>query len=247
MKNIILFLFVAFSLISCTHVYYAPNTPNVPLFSQKGETRINALFSTTSSSAGTGGELQAAHAVGRNAAIMINAFAARSSNEVEKGKGRYLEFGMGGFRTPVRANSWVGEVYGGGGIGTVRYDFENKNNSKVNFSRFFLQPSLGYRIKNFEAAFVPRLSFVHWTVKEANFTSQDQGSAIEITAIRDFPNFISFEPTILIRGGGEHVKLQLAVTGLHSKRGQSAMLLERSNVSLGISINLDSRKGGKKE
>jgi hypothetical protein len=45
MKRLICLLMITAAMSSCVHVYYAPNTPNAPLLSEKGETRINALYS----------------------------------------------------------------------------------------------------------------------------------------------------------------------------------------------------------
>ena len=76
MKLLILLSVVLCLLTSCQHIYYAPNTSNAPLFSEKGETRVNGLYSTGGDSEYDGAEFQFAHAVSKNAAVIANAFTA---------------------------------------------------------------------------------------------------------------------------------------------------------------------------
>ena len=72
MKQTIFLLCTVVCAASCTHVYYAPNTANVPLLSQKGETLINGLYSEGSLSTFSGGEFQVATAVSSHVGIMAN-------------------------------------------------------------------------------------------------------------------------------------------------------------------------------
>src|SRR5687767_8827080 len=105
MKNFIGLLIITAGMTSCAHVYYAPNTPNVPLFTEKGETRINALYASGGNiSSFQGGEIQLAHAVSENVGIMVNGLAGGRTETVsdwdwtstgtheESGNGSYLEF-----------------------------------------------------------------------------------------------------------------------------------------------------------
>jgi hypothetical protein len=58
MKLFIVMIATFFCLSSCHHVYYAPNTPNAPLLSKKGESRINAFYAAGADSKFGGVELQ---------------------------------------------------------------------------------------------------------------------------------------------------------------------------------------------
>src|SRR5690242_14995715 len=59
---------------SCTQLYYAPNTPNSPLLSQKGEVRLNGNYAAGLSPVNqySGAEFQGATAVSKHAGIMMN-------------------------------------------------------------------------------------------------------------------------------------------------------------------------------
>lgn len=257
-----LFAFALF-IASCTHVYYAPNTANAPLLSEKGETRINALYSAGGASEFTGGELQFAHAVHKNFALMVNGMAVSRSDEVstwrldpnwnvvtehhtEKGKGSYIEFASGYFKTLDKKRKWVFETYGGFGVGSANNDYGFGDHSKVNSTKIFIQPSFGYKTKYFEMAFVPKLSFVNWELKEksVSHTNNDYLRA-DFTSIENHPHFALFEPSWLLRAGGALFKVQAAVSYSGVSMGSSAPvgdLTEDLNASIGISINLKPSK-----
>ena len=239
---------------SCHHVYYAPNTTNAPLLSEKGETRINALYSSGNTSEFNGGELQFAHAVSKHMGIMVNGFIAGKSEEIsdwnwnqnsshkEKGSGSNVEFAGGYFKSFDERKKWIGELYGGFGLGSVTNEYGYGDRSKVNSTKIFLQPSIGYKLKNFEFAVVPKVSLINWRIKENRISSSENESAKdEMKAIGQKQNFIAFEPALLVRGGGENFKLQLGLSFSDYKSASTyytESLIETLNASIGISINL---------
>lgn len=240
---------------SCTHVYYAPNTANAPLLSEKGETRINALYSAGGVSEFSGGELQLAHAISKNVGLMVNGMAVSKSEEItdwsfnsgttgshtEKGNGSYIEFAGGYFKTFDKSKKLVFETYGGIGFGTANNDYSFSAHSKVNSTKFFLQPSIGYKLRYFEMAVVPKVSFVNWNVKEARISNQSDNDAQEIAAIQSKPHFVAFEPALLLRAGGKDFKAQATLSFSNGPSGSGYMmddLIETLNASIGISINL---------
>ena len=83
MKRFLLLLSIAAITASCHHVYYAPNTPNRPMLTEKGETRINANYVSGADSEFEGGEVQIAHAVKENLGLMANFFTASKSETVD--------------------------------------------------------------------------------------------------------------------------------------------------------------------
>jgi hypothetical protein len=239
---------------SCYHVYYAPNTANAPLLAEKGETRINALYTTGGDSDFDGGELQLAHAVGKHVGIMINGLTAGKSEEVtdysssgnnstqtEKGSGSYIELAGGLFKNFDNKKKWIGEIYGGIGYGSVKNDYGSGDHSKVSDTKVFLQPAIGYKSRNFEVTLSPKVSLVNWKVKENRISSFNEDVKDELNYITQNPRFFIFEPALLLRGGGKNVKLQLGISfsdydvnGLMHRTG----LTETLNSSLGVSINL---------
>jgi hypothetical protein len=246
---------------SCTHVYYAPNTANAPLLSEKGETRINALYSAGGVSEFSGGELQVAHAIGKNFGLMVNGMAVSRSDEItdwdfnsgttashtEKGNGSYIEFAGGYFTTLDKSKKIVFETYGGFGAGSAKNDYDFGDYSKVNSAKIFIQPSIGYRTNYFEMAVVPKVSFINWNIKEKRISNQGNSDAGEIVAIESKPHFVAFEPALLLRAGGKDFKAQasLSFSNTQSSSGSGYRtddLIEGLNASIGISINLRPNK-----
>ncbi|MGZ5191852.1 MAG: hypothetical protein ACXWCZ_12635, partial [Flavisolibacter sp.] len=260
MKSFIYLLIITAGMTSCAHVYYAPSTANAPLFTEKGETRINALYASGGNiSSFRGGELQLAHAVSKNIGIMANGLVGGRTEDVsywdwnsprgvheESGNGSYLEFAAGYFNTFDSKKKWVGEVYSGVGFGTVSNEYGAGDFTKVNHSKFFLQPSIGYKSKNFEFAFVPRISFIHWTPKEIQITIPENDYVnADMMGIKSKSNFVSFEPALILRGGGEDFKVQCGFTTSNFTSTSwffGEELIEKINLNLGVSINIKSKK-----
>jgi hypothetical protein len=153
-----------------------------------------------------------------------------------------FEVGGGGFKKINKLTGWIGELYGGAGFGSVENDYGSGDHSKVRISKLFLQPAIGYRSTSFEFAFVPKVSFINWKVKEMMINPQNNSSAYnEVAAVGVKQNFAAFEPAFIIRGGGKNFKLQTALSfsARNSSSPYSQGLTETLNLSIGISINLD--------
>jgi hypothetical protein len=248
-------LLIATATCSCTHVYYAPNTAHPPLLSEKGETRVNALYSSGGDSEFGGAELQVAHAFNKNFGAMVNYFTASESEEtysyssttnsniIEKGSGSYIEFAGGYFKSLDPRKRWIGEVYTGTGFGTVKNDYGYGDNSKVGIVKFFVQPAVGYKSPYFEFAFVPKFSLVHWKVKEENIKMQQNSyNKDDLSEIIRKPNFFAFEPAIILRGGSKNFKLQLGLSFSKVNAYSYFDLQESVNGSIGISVSFKSTK-----
>jgi hypothetical protein len=239
---------------SCYHIYYAPNTANTPLFTEKGQTRINGIYCGGGDSEFNGGELQLAHSAGKNFGLMANFMAAgkkenlsenNGSTEVEKGNGSYLELGAGYFKSFDKQKKWVGEIYGGAGSGTVKNEYGYNDLSKVNIFKLFFQPAVGYKTTYFEIAFAPKISHVNWRVKESIFTSQqNESDKSNIEAIRNKKSFLAFEPALIIRAGGKDFKVHagLSFSDFKPSSIREDGLTETLNGSIGISLNLNHTK-----
>jgi hypothetical protein len=262
MKILACLFIMATGLSSCVHVYYSPNTANAPLLSEKGESRVNALYCSGSNSEFAGGELQLAYALTDHVGMMVNGFSASkkenlynwdinsnsSTSHEEKGNGSYLEAAAGYFKNvDKRKNRWIMEIYGGLGKGIVNNDYGYHDFSKVGITKVFVQPSIGYRSGRIELAFVPKISFVKWRIKENSivyaFNDTPRG---DMELIHSKPSFVAFEPSVVFRGGAKGFKVQAALS-FSNYRPYSAFysqeLTESLNASLGISINI---KPGKK-
>jgi hypothetical protein len=256
MRLLIFLLILSVGATSCFHVYYIPNTPNAPLLAEKGETRVNVLYTTGANSEYNGGELQFAHAVSKNVGIMVNGFTAGKTETVdnwfgnqgshtEKGNGSYIEFAGGYFKKFDAKEKWMAEVYGGLGFGSAHNDYGFNDHTQVNSSKLFIQPSIGYKGKHFEIAVVPKVSLINWKVKESQVANTDNDYVkADMDAIRSKPGFVSFEPAVLLRAGTEQLKFQFAISTTSSRSTilLSDDLVETVNASLGISINIGPKK-----
>lgn len=235
-------------LVSCNHKYYAPNTANMPLLSEKGEARVNGQYTTGFSSGFNGGELQLAYAVSNHLGIMLNGFTGSKSEIVtdwgpfpgpdtkEKGYGSYFEVGSGYFKN--LANNFVVEVYGGFGFGSVTNDYDQGSLSKVKLRKFSLQPAVALKHKHAEIGFVPRFALLNWRLQKLTGFPPE-----ELMEIYRKPHPILFEPGVIVRTGFQNVKLQLSLN-LADILNYSADsdLAEKLTLGIGTSIQFNTTK-----
>jgi hypothetical protein len=251
MKPAIFLLIISLGMLtSCYHVYYAPNTANVPLLSQKKEFRLNALYSAGGLSEFSGGEVQLAYAVSDHWGIMVNGMSVGSTENVtelnflapdgshtESGKGNYLEAAGGYFQKLDPKGKWMGEIYSGIGLGSAENDYGYKDNSRVNTTKFFVQPGIGYKTRNFEFGFSPKLSLISWNVKNKNLSSgHNDYIKSELDFIGSRKSFLAIEPAFIFRAGGESFKIQCSLS--FSNTSATEGLAETLNGSIGFSLNL---------
>jgi hypothetical protein len=245
MKHIIylLVLISSLALTSCAHYYYAPNTANVPLISEKNEVRVTGAYAAGRESQFEGGELQAAYGITNHLGVQLNGFSAGRTENTgdydESGKGIYAEAAAGYFTKFKGSNKWIAELYGGIGKGSVTNDYGLGDHSKVGITKLYLQPAIGFKSKNFEIAVTPKISYIHWKVKDAMLiTNHAPDINLDLDHIRQNPGHLAFEPALIIRGGLKNVKIQFAwsFTNL-DKNSQSSGLAETENASVGLSVN----------
>lgn len=222
-------LFIGFTLQSCTHYYYGPNSNNVPLLQKKGDGRILAAIASAEES--TGFELQSAYALGNHFGAMFNFYTAKGKNEttsgypertvttIQKGNGTYGEIGGGYFSLLNNSAHWVFETYAQAGAGTVENEYLQMEKSKVKVVKLSVQPSIGYTNKagTFQAAISSRLNNVNLSLKESNVTLDNNLYDFnEIQDLKNNSNDIYWEPSLILRGGFKNVRLQLQLTKSHA-------------------------------
>lgn len=246
MKYSLPVVLVSFLCTSCYHAYYTPNTANVPLLSQKGEAKLTAAIGTGANTEAISGELQLAIAPANNIGFMVNAFTASKSEETEdnyeKGSGSYIEAAPGLFMPISRNGKWRAELYAGAGAGWVTNNYGVPSFSKVSVSKAFVQPAIGYKSTYLEVAFTPKMSFINWKVKEDRvLADRDSYDKSEVDYIRRNPRFTAFEPSLIVRAGGENVKVQLGIT-LSNTNIKEYALTEELLLSAGISFGLNQKE-----
>ena len=252
MKQIILLVIITGSAASCTHVYYAPNTANIPLLSEKGETRINTLGSSGSVATINAAEFQAATALSHNVGIMFNTMFVSddesNSDEGESGNGSYAEFAAGLFKSFDKKKKGIVEIYAGSGFGTANNYYGEGLFSKVSISKLFLQPAIGFKSKYFQIAFTPKVSFINWRVKKdnlLNYPGYFDYDKQDLDYIRQNSNFIRLEPAVTLRGGWRNFKFHVGWS-YSIPNNQIMELTEIFMGSTGISFEFNLMKHRKK-
>lgn len=218
MRTTIILLLVIITFSSCYHAYYGPNTPNAPLLTEKGEVRLNTMYTYGGDTDIEGGELQFAYAFRDKWGFIFSGISAgveeNTGDYVEKGNGIYAEAGVGHFKRIDR--NWMFECYGGLGTGSANNDYGLGDRSKVAFNKLFIQPAIALKTKHFEFAFITRFNAVNWKVKEERIKSSDNEEAKnDMMRIRNKSTFFAFEPGLIFRAGGENFKVQTGFTLSH--------------------------------
>lgn len=233
LKAVALFVFfIPFT--SCVHYYYAPNAHNVPLLKEKNETKL--LVALSGGDEFTGFETQFASAVNDKIGIMANFITASGDNDSESGSGTYFEVGLGYFK-PL-GQKFVFETYGGVGLGSVKNKY-SLGDSKVKFTRLFIQPNIGFSTRGFEVAFSSRFAGLNFHAVE--YSSIELYDEDDLEYIKNNKFSFLFEPALTIRGGWEQFKIQLQL--VHSKNINNKNLLqEEGNINIGFYFDIASRK-----
>jgi hypothetical protein len=201
----------------------------VPLFKEKGEARINAYYSGGEEIEGL--ELQSALAVGKNIGIMLNTAFLGSG---EEGNGFLIEGGAGYYK-PI-SEKIVFETYGGLGFGNAVNNYDGGGISTVNFTKCFIQPSIGFTSKFFDFGVASKISGVFMKLSSENGLIEYY-DLIDLDFINSNPNSFLWEPSIFIRFGFQGIKAQLQVTASENMNNKE-LVQEVVNMSFGISINI---------
>ena len=224
---------ILFTMVGCSQYYYAPNSHNVPLFKRNGEARFEA---TAVSGPPLGGaEFKGAVAVSNHVGVMANAFF-NSANGLEGNviaKGNFFEMGAGYFNL-LKDSKSIFETYGGFGVGKIRNEDiagSSGEGSEVKFSRFFVQPSIGFQKRPFEVALSMRLVGLNYgKITNTNSVINDPDfSLLEQTSIYFF-----IEPGFTIRLGWDEVKFHLQIVASEAVNNYP---LPRANINLNFGLN----------
>jgi hypothetical protein len=220
---------------SCSPKYYSPNTQNVPLISEKGETNL------TLSGNGNQIEFQGATGISHHFAIKANAslFIPSDLDNGNGGSGKFIEFG-GGYFNEV-ANNWVFETYGIVGFGSVENHLPStitdnpgtKGDISASIVRAGIQPNFGFKSKYFSAAISTRfVNLWHNNIEgDLIFAGENQIDFLNENA----SNFL-IEPALTLRGGLEKIKLQIQY-GRSWNISNSDFRQDKEFLTIGLNFN----------
>lgn len=208
MKNFTLPFLLLLGLSACSPKFYVPNTQNVPLISEKGETNLTLAGGNHRVS------VHAAYGLANGLAIALNGglVLPNEADNGNRGSGNFAELGLGYFKG--FGEYWVFEAYGIGGIGSMKNrmpstteKYPNTNGDiDANMLRLGIQPNFGIKTKYFTAALSSRFVNVSYSKIRGDLIYSDE-SQIEYLK-RNSSQFL-IEPTITLRAGFEKIKLQV--------------------------------------
>jgi hypothetical protein len=224
--------FYSFFFSSCAHMYYSPNSSNVPLFREKGEARINAYYSGGDEVEGA--EFQGAMAVSNHIGIMLNTAFVGSKDGDDKGNGYLIEGGAGYF-SKIGDEGGVFETYGGLGIGNASNTYYTGGSSEVGITKFFLQPSIGYTHKIVDVGFASKFSAAMLNIKSGDENNFD------LLYIKDNPTSFLWEPSLFFRVGFKGVKAQFQYTRSYNLNHKD-LAQEVQFFSMGLTFSIQPSK-----
>ncbi|MEO8773076.1 MAG: hypothetical protein ABI263_09100 [Gelidibacter sp.] len=237
MKHFKTFIYIlaGFGMVSCNPKLYTPNTHNVPLISEKGQTNL------TLSGNGNQVEFQGAYGIAENIAIQASGglFIPSDLNNGNGGSGKFLEVG-GGYFKPI-SDVWVFEAYGLIGIGSVENHLPStiskapltNGDISANILRVGVQPNFGYVSKYFSAAVSSRFVNLSYSNIEGDLVFNND---ILTDYLKENNSNFLIEPALTVRAGFEKVKLQLQYT--HSLNlSNSNFRQDQGMLTIGLNFN----------
>lgn len=226
---------------SCSPVLYSNVGQNVPLFKEKGEFSGQVAYSGTDDASGLG--LQMAYSASDHLLLAGSVYVMGNNQSAEnwRGDGAFGEFAAGIY-TPVQNKKFVLQVLGGLGFGGIK-SRELSNNIEVNFTKPFVQPSLGFVTKGFEIALSPRIAQVYYGNKRLDVREQEFHQQLQGFLDRNHGK-LAFEPGVTVRAGWEGVKFQ--VQYVHSNFGFNDGFSQPNFISGGLYFLLNEKSNKSK-
>ncbi len=205
-------LISSFIFISCSPIYYSPNSQNIPLFTKEKEITGTVAVLENHFEAQTG------YSATKNIGLIANIFnySIKKDEQGDFGNGSIFETGIG-YYTNDSLKILFG-VYGLVGVGSFYNNFPstkevNPNSTgilKGNFLRTGIQSYFGYKWKYAEAILSTRIINLNYGEAEGDLM-WDYKNQKEY--LREEKSQFIFEPAITVRAGIENVKLQLQYFG----------------------------------
>lgn len=221
--------------VACSPKYYVPNTQNVPIISERGQTNLSV--------AGNGNQVEFQGAYGLNDALALQVNGAlmrpKDDDNGNGGSGNLFEGGLGYYRN-INSN-FVFDTYGLIGVGKMENDFPSSvttypgTTGKISASmlRLGLQPSISFRQQYFSISGSVRVSSLTFSKVEGSLTFEDVD---QVAYLRDNESNVLVEPALTIRGGLEKLKLQLQLAKSFNL-SNSDFKQDDTLLSLGLNFN----------
>lgn len=227
MKNVTLLLIFA-TLTGCSPIYYVPNTQNVPVIKEKGQTNVSIGLNSSESTDGF--ELQGAYGLTDKIALQFNTDWVKSNEGDSNGSGSIVEFGPGYYKK--LSEHVVFETYGLFGFGGLKYEENSGNFQNINakFFRVGLQPSISFSSKYFIASLSTRLAHLKYNSVSGNYYDVDYLKANN--------SFWLIEPALTLQAGSEDVKLFVQLQ-FSDNLTDPYFMQDDTLISLGLKFNIN--------
>lgn len=252
-RTIILAVSLLLLLAGCSypHLYYSPNMYTVPLFKEPSE--FSGVVAGSFGAVNPSFELQTAFSLPAHIGLGFNFMTGGTDNSSEDyddlSKYHYFE-GFGGYYTCFKKIG-IFELYAGYGEGSEHHTFAYKEydgwfswtwtedgTADMNFSRIFIQPNIGLRIKAIEGAFSFRLSRLNF--KEINYANTVY-RLTELQNLESEPASWLLEPGFTFRGGPDPVKFQVQAV-LSANPSNPDLSFENFRFNIGMNIKFGMKK-----
>ena len=230
---------------SCGRTLYIPNMHNVPLMKEKNELRANI----------TPTDFQASYGVTNNIGLMLNgqSVTTKDSHQYNKGiygpraygqdnnsKRHYIEVGIGYFK-PIKKNG-VFEFYAGSGRGKLSFNNEDhvgRDKFSANFSRYFVQPSIGLTFGAIDIAYSLRYVNLRFHGSDTSEYEYENTTGKDLSEIEKH-SYSFREPGLTLRVGWKYVKLHFHIASAYQIGGPDIKQQEM-NGNFGLHINIAKR------
>jgi hypothetical protein len=232
MKNLLFPVFAILALSSCTHSYYLPASPNVPLFQEKNEVRATGGIGLSERAKTM--NAQVAYSITNHIAVggtYMNAFGG-TPEKSRSGKGEYKDLALGYFYSAK--NQFALEVFGGFAHCDQKHVYSEIEGSNLSFNKIFLQPSFGYSDNIIDVAMTPTLSRIQFNSISTNIKANNS-EFLNLEHISNHRTSYLFEPTVTLRLGWKYVKLQGQMT-FSKNLSRAALPYDEFHLNAGVSF-----------
>jgi hypothetical protein len=213
-----------FSSCETPHAFYTMNHQDVNFFKEKKEVNISGGLNNGNFSKGF--EIKGAVSLPKNIALSGGISSVKSvhgyDNSMNNGWRSFMASGAVGYYKPVKEN-FIAEGYMGTTFSTQKHSFAKetfdflgnlvnsypKGNADMSSTTFFIQQSIGYASKNFDAAFSLNYSYLNFTSVNNNISDHNYSFYNTIERISVNNSYSLLNPSIYLRAGSDIFKFYL--------------------------------------
>jgi hypothetical protein len=155
--------------------------------------------------------------------------------------------GAGYYKAFGEKKLWVFETYGGAGAGGENHVYNSLETSKLNITKYFIQPSIGYSSHRgtFEIAAGSRFTGLNLKINQSNVSFENNlSSKKNLDYISIHPSSFLWEPSIIIAAGWPNFKFYFEITTSYNLTNPD-LAQDNSDANLGIKFTLKNNPNNK--